>query len=67
MKNPYGLILVNPDKFPHTHSKQARIFANWITSPKGQKVIGNFRVDGKQLFCPDSDKEKKSRLACPAQ
>ena len=67
MKNPYGLILVNPDKFPHTRSKQARIFANWMTSPKGQKIIGDFRVDGKQLFCPVSDKENDINLACPAQ
>ncbi|MDB9784719.1 substrate-binding domain-containing protein [Amylibacter sp.] len=67
MQNPYGLILVNPDVFPHIKSTQAKIFANWLTSSKGQKAIGDFKVDGKQLFCPNADKTNtKSLLACPA-
>ena len=42
-------------------------FANWMISPKGQKAIGEFKVDGKQLFCPNAEKKKKnSLLACPA-
>ena len=67
MQNPYGLILVNPDVFPHIKSTQAKIFANWLISSKGQKAIGDFKVDGKQLFCPNAEKKKKnSLLACPA-
>jgi len=67
MQNPYGLILVNPAMFPHIKSKYAKEFANWMISPKGQKAIGEFKVDGKQLFCPNAEKEKKNRLlACPA-
>jgi len=67
MQNPYGLILVNPDVFPHIKSTQAKIFANWLISSKGQKAIGDFKVDGKQLFCPNADKTNtKSLLACPA-
>ncbi len=65
--NPYGLILVNPAKFPHVKAEQARIFANWMTSERGQALIGAFRVDGKQLFCPDSEKSQSERIAaCPA-
>jgi tungstate transport system substrate-binding protein len=66
--NPYGLILVNPEKFPHVEADNARIFANWMTSPLGQKAIGDFRVDGKQLFCPDADKTHAEKIiACPAR
>jgi len=66
--NPYGLILVNPEKFPHIKAEQAQIFANWMTSPRGQQVIGDFRVDGKQLFCPDAEKTRAEKIvACPAQ
>ena len=46
---------------------QAKIFANWLISSKGQKAIGDFKVDDKQLFCPNADKTNtKSLLACPA-
>jgi tungstate transport system substrate-binding protein len=66
--NPYGLILVSPEKFPHVKSKQALIFAEWMTSTKGQKAIGDFRVNGKQLFCPDAEKADAEKIvACPAQ
>ncbi|MDC1420541.1 substrate-binding domain-containing protein [bacterium] len=59
MQNPYGLILVNPAIFPHIKSKYAKEFANWMISPKGQKAIGEFKVDGKQLFCPNAEKKRK--------
>ena len=66
--NPYGFILINPVKFPHVKAENARIFADWITSPRGQKAIGDFRVDGKQLFCPDADKTHAEKIiACPAR
>lgn len=65
--NPYGLILVNPKKFPHVKADQARIFADWITAPRGQQAIGDFRINSKQLFCPDADKTKAEKIvACPA-
>jgi tungstate transport system substrate-binding protein len=65
--NPYGLILVNPEKFPHIQTDQSQIFADWITSPRGQTAIGDFRINGKQLFCPDADKTKAEKIvACPA-
>ena len=65
--NPYGLILVNPERFPHVKAAQARIFADWITSPRGQQAIGDYRINGKQLFCPDAEKTKSEKIsACPA-
>ncbi|HIF59434.1 MAG TPA: hypothetical protein EYQ26_08070 [Rhodospirillales bacterium] len=48
--NPYGIILVNPNKFGHIKAKDGQIFINWLVSKEGQKAIDNYRIDGKQLF-----------------
>lgn len=54
--NPYGVIPVNPEKHPHVDFEGATAFAEWLTSEKGQKMIGEFGVDefGQQLFVPDA-------------
>jgi tungstate transport system substrate-binding protein len=54
--NPYGVIPVNPDKHPHVKYRQAKQFAEWLVSPKGQLLISNYRLNGKQLFYPDAVK-----------
>ncbi len=54
LKNEYGLIPVNPAKYPHVRYDLARQFAGWITSPKGQSLIANYKLHGKQLFYPDA-------------
>ncbi|MCK5516915.1 MAG: substrate-binding domain-containing protein [Desulfobulbaceae bacterium] len=51
--NSYGLIPVNPKKFPHVRADLAEQFALWITSQKGQQVIADYRLLGKQLFYPE--------------
>jgi tungstate transport system substrate-binding protein len=53
LANPYGIIPVNPEKYPHVQSGLAMEFVNWITSEKGQKMINDYRLEGKQLFYPD--------------
>lgn len=53
LANPYGVIPVNPQKFPHVKYDLARQFADWLVSPRGQKVIADYKVEGKQLFFPD--------------
>ncbi len=53
LANPYGVIPVNPEKHPHVQYDMAMEFVNWITGPKGQKLIGDYRLVGKQLFYPD--------------
>ena len=53
LANPYGLIPVNPEKYPHVRYDLAQQFATWITSTRGQQVIANYRLLGKQLFYPD--------------
>ncbi len=52
--NPYGLILVNPERHEHVRHDLAVRFADWLTSLSGQNAISGFRVAGQQLFCPNS-------------
>lgn len=51
--NPYGVILVNPDKHPHTKVIEGRRFIEWLTSQQGQDAIAAFRIGGEQLFYPN--------------
>ena len=54
--NQYGVIAVNPDKFPHINSEGAQAFVGWITGEQGQSAIGAFRRGGKQLFFPNASR-----------
>ena len=50
--NPYGVILVNPNRFAHVKEKDARTFMNWLTGEGGQAAISAFRIQGRQVFFP---------------
>jgi tungstate transport system substrate-binding protein len=54
--NPYGVIAVNPAKYPKVKYDLATKFINWITSPETQKLIGSYGVDkfGQSLFYPNA-------------
>jgi tungstate transport system substrate-binding protein len=54
--NPYGIIAVNPKKYPKVNYDLAEKFIKYVTGPEGQKVIADFKVNGKQLFFPDAKK-----------
>lgn len=54
LHNPYGVIPVNPRKFPHVKYDLAQRFADWLMSPRGQRVIADYRVLGQPLFFPDA-------------
>ena len=54
MFNPYGIIAVNPARFPDINQKGANQLIDWITSPAGQAEIAAFRVDGEQVFFPSA-------------
>ena len=51
--NPYGVMAVNPKKNPGVKFKLAQKFIDYLTGPEGQKIIGDYKLKGKQLFFPD--------------
>lgn len=56
--NKYSVMAVNPEKHPEAKYDLAMKYIEWITSPKVQQDIANFKVEGKQLFFPDADPAK---------
>ena len=52
--NPYGIMAVNPKRFPHVHYKEAMSFIEWILSPEAQSLIASYKIDGEALFFPDA-------------
>jgi len=50
--NPYGAILVNPERHPHVKEADARAFIEWIVSDDGRAAISSFRIHGEALFHP---------------
>ena len=55
LHNPYSAIVVNPERHPHVHVREAQAFVDWLTSTRGQAAIAAFRVDGQQLFFPGAE------------
>lgn len=53
LENPYGIMAVNPERFPQVHYREAMRFIDWITSPAGQGLIASYKKSGEQLFFPD--------------
>ncbi len=54
--NQYGVMLVNPAKFPHVKKAEGQAFIDWITSKNGQDVIASYQIGGEQLFFPNANK-----------
>ena len=52
--NPYGIIPINPKKYPHVKFELADRFAKWLVSPKAQVIIANYKIEGQQAFYPDA-------------
>lgn len=50
MRNPYGVILVNPARHPHIKASQGQKLIDWLISKKGKKAISDFTINGEQLF-----------------
>jgi tungstate transport system substrate-binding protein len=51
--NQYGIMLVNPVKFPHVKAADGQAFLDWVISPEGQQAIANYKIEGQQLFFPN--------------
>lgn len=52
--NPYGVIAVNPARYPDVNARGAAALIDWLTSEEGWRAIAGFRVGGEQLFFPGS-------------
>ena len=54
--NQYGVIAVNPEKYPDVNNEGANAFIEWICSEKVQNLIGEYGVDdyGQALFIPNA-------------
>lgn len=50
--NYYSAIQVNPERYPEVKADLSRQLTDWLCSPEGQKLIGDHRVHGNQLFKP---------------
>jgi tungstate transport system substrate-binding protein len=50
--NPYGVIAVNPKRYPKVNYTGAMQLIDWLTSMEGQQLIAGFKVNGAQLFFP---------------
>lgn len=59
--NQYGVMLVNPAKFPHVKKVQGQEFIDWLISKNGQDVIASYKIDGEQLFFPNAKQQKSPR------
>jgi tungstate transport system substrate-binding protein len=54
LSNQYGVMLVNPVKFPHVKKALGQAFIDWLVSPEGQQTIAAYKVGGEQLFFPNA-------------
>jgi len=54
LNNPYSIIAVNPARWKHVNYLDAMRLVGWVTSRRGQQIIGRFRKGGEQLFVPDA-------------
>ena len=53
--NQYGVMVVNPAKFPHVKAREAQQFVDWVTGPAGQSTIAAYKINGQQLFFPNAN------------
>jgi len=56
--NQYGVMLVNPEKHPSVNAEAGQRFIDWLISPEGQKAIGDYKIDGQQLFFPNASQDR---------
>lgn len=55
--NPYGVILVNPQRHPHVKARDGQAFIDWLVSQAGQEAIAGYRIEGEQLFFPNAESD----------
>jgi len=61
LHNPYGVIAVNPKNNPHVKHDDAMKFIEFLTSDEGQKLIGDYQLDGEALFHPWLEQNREAK------
>jgi len=65
--NPYGVMIVNPERHPHVETALAQQFVEWLLSTDGQRAIGAYQLAGEPLFIPNTAGNAASSGEAPAQ
>jgi tungstate transport system substrate-binding protein len=52
--NQYGVMLVNPQKYPTVKRDWGQQFIDWLISAEGQRDIASYKINGEQLFYPNA-------------
>jgi tungstate transport system substrate-binding protein len=55
--NQYGVMLVNPEKYPSVKREFGQAFVDWLVSAEGQAAIAGYKIGGQQLFFPNAEKK----------
>ncbi len=58
LKNPYGVVAVNPGKYADVNYQAAMAYVGFLTSPEGQSMIESYTANGSQLFFPNAISEE---------
>jgi tungstate transport system substrate-binding protein len=53
--NQYAFLPVNPDKHSHVKADLVKKLEGWLVSPKAQKMIGEYKINGETLFTPNAN------------
>lgn len=53
--NQYGVMLVNPEKYPSVKKDLGQQLIDWLVSSEGQKAIADYKINGEQLFYPNAN------------
>ena len=54
LHNPYGIIAVNPKRFPDINYSGANKLITWITAEPAQTLIASYQIAGNRLFTPSA-------------
>ncbi|SDR02137.1 substrate-binding domain-containing protein [Natronobacterium texcoconense] len=58
LRNPYGIVAVNPAVHDNVNYDLAMAYIGYVTSLEGQEIIESYTVEGEQLFFPEAIAEE---------
>ncbi len=53
--NPYGSVLINPERHPYLKHDLAMQWHDWLVSAQGQAAIAGYEINGEPLFFPNAE------------